>query len=595
MASLSLPTAVERGSPSPALDDATPDAVWIAGFGNPVAADYAEYLRTAGGVEVRVVDGGMRVAEHTGSSHLVLFHKAKPTVNDRKALDDLLALAHHRDVKLVCLVSTFRVHFGDRAAGESEAFVMGRTRALGLRTVVLRPSQVISGRSCVGATLRRFGAAYPLVPRRLRTSFIAGNDLFAAIEKERRACAASQSVRARRITLLGPNRPWKDVLKEQRSRSFIALPVTAFSAIVSLLCLGHVAALIAGLLFKRQPAWRSANFDTLVPRSFEGLLALYNPYTYRHVRVVGYNNGVNHFGHRYPGKTVVSTVALNRVVRIGADIIKADCGTTIRKARDFVGPAGQDLYVIPNYSYVCLGTAFFVPIHGSASDYSCVAETITRAVLYDPIEDRIVRAERNGPEFQRFAYNQTADVLLLRLQMRVKPKASYFLHQEEVEAPSSEQMLAALRDVKAANVEVRKPKASASAAQIYRYYVQADDSKGPVMEVPRDSLGRLWDKLEENRITSFLMHALTRHLAFHVELFFTETQFKTFWAQHRSLPLKKIQLRYIRRDGLANSPFRDQDCVSSDMFMFRRQRRAFEDFIRRTLPDVRANPGKHSM
>jgi hypothetical protein len=60
------------------------------------------------------------------------------------------------------------------------------------------------------------------------------------------------------------------------------------------------------------------------------------------------------------------------------------------------------------------------------------------------------------------------------------------------------------------------------------------------------------------------------------------------------LPLRKIQLRYIRRDGFPHSPFRDHDCVSADMFMFRKHREQFEAYLKKTFSVVRANPGKHS-
>ena len=115
-----------------------------------------------------------------------------------------------------------------------------------------------------------------------------------------------------------------------------------------------------------------------------------------------------------------------------------------------------------------------------------------------------------------------------------------------------------------------------------------------VVEIPRDSIGRLWDRLEENALTSFLMHALTRWFAWHVELFFTAEEFKTFWQTHRSLPLRKIQLRYIRRDGLPHSPFCEHDCVSADMFMLRWSRKKFEAYLKETFAVVRSNPGKHS-
>ena len=155
-------------------------------------------------------------------------------------------------------------------------------------------------------------------------------------------------------------------------------------------------------------------------------------------------------------------------------------------------------------------------------------------------------------------------------------------------------LLTALRDQRATNVEVRKAQASSSKVQLCKYYNDPGAAQSPVLELPRDSLGRLWDRLEENALTSYLFHALTRYLAWHVELFFTAEEFASFWATHQTVPLRKIQLRYLRRDGFTHSPFRDQDCVSADMFMLRKHRVAFETYLQRTFAVVRSNPGKHS-
>src|SRR5262249_44232220 len=151
--------------------------------------------------------------------------------------------------------------------------------------------------------------------------------------------------------------------------------------VLALLGVGQLAALGVSLLIWRRPALRSWQFDTLQPKTLGELLTLCNRHNIGHVKVVGYNNGVVHFGHSYPDKTVVSTVHCNRIVRTSLGLIKADAGATIHAARSFLAPAGQELHVLPNYSYVCLGTAFFVPIHGSAADYTTVAETFVRALL----------------------------------------------------------------------------------------------------------------------------------------------------------------------------------------------------------------------
>jgi hypothetical protein len=250
--------------------------------------------------------------------------------------------------------------------------------------------------------------------------------------------------------------------------------------------------------------------------------------------------------------------------------------------------------VVPNYSYVSLGTAFFVPIHGSAVDYSTVADTISRVLLYDPRSDRVIAASRGDNAFRDHVYDQQTDVILLRMYLVVKPKSGYFVRRETLICPTASDLLAALRDSSCENVEIRQGGAASDKVTVARYYKEAGDSSSPAMALPRDALGRLWDRLEENPISSFLMHALSRHVAWHTELFFTPSEFETFWKTHSEVPLRKIQLRYLKRDGLPHSPCRDDDCVSSDMFVLRWDRMRLFAYLTRRFTIVRANPGKHS-
>ncbi len=520
----------------------------------------------------------------------MVFLPRRLTATNRAALDDLLAWGAEQEAESLILVSSVRVHLQDPDAAEVEAHAFNQAKGLRPRTVIIRAGHILSPHSRVTAGLRRFGAWFPLVPRRLRSCCVVGDELFALIE------AVRTTPRSRRVyTLLGPNRPWRDLLAEHRTSGFPGVVLSAMAAVLSLLQIGNLAALVLNLWARCQQAWRAWNFDTLQPRSLRELIALANPFNRRHIKVVGYNNGINHFGQRYPGQTVVSTVRCAGVRRTGPETIAAGAGVTVRKALDYLAASSQEMYVIPNYSYVCLGTAFFVPIHGSAADFSTIADTITEAILYDPASDRILRTRREEPAFRETLYNLKSDVVVLQLGLRVKPKTRYFIHKEEVPGPTADNILGILRDPTACNVEVRQACTGAATVQVSRFYNNPGDTTGPVLELPRDRLGRLWDQLEENPVTSFLMHALTRHFAFHVELFFSDEQFGTFWETCRSLPLRKIQLRNVRRDGFPCSPFRDHDCVSADLFMFRWNRRRFLAYLKQTLPGVRSNPGKQSL
>jgi hypothetical protein len=575
----------------------------VISFGDPAAADYAAFAGVGSGRDDIVLLARGRLGTVDGQfASLVIFLKPNLEARDRQALHEIIARAAECRPAFVCIVSTGQSHNEDQASHDVD-YVLRSLRNRAGRVVTFRPGHILSPGSRAFALLRRFGPCYPLLPRRVRGCCVEGDELFKAIERERKEAlgAPEGELKGRRLrrprdyVLLGANRRWRDWLAEHRAHGPLQLGVTIACTVLALLGIGQLAALVFGIVARQRPALRQWNVHTLRPGTFRQLLALYNKYNRHHVKVVGYNNGVNHFGQRYPGRTVVSTVRLDRVVRAGSECIRADCGATIRKARDFLTAAGQDLYVIPNYSYVCLGTAFFVPIHGSAAAYSCVADTITKVVLYDPVLDRLISTSREERDFRNRAYDLNADVLLLRLSLRVKPTSSYYVHHQELKDPGADVLLDALRDPKAANAEVRKSNAAGSSVQVSKYYNDAGDSHSPVLELPRDSLGRLWDRLEENPITSFLMHALTRHLAFHVELFFTAEEFAIFWKDHGGLPLRKIQLRYIKKDGLPQSPFREHDCVSADTFMLRKHRVVFEEYLKRTFTVVRANPGKHSV
>lgn len=604
MASLLLTTpAEELTADSPDAASGGDDRLLVATFGNRVAEDYVVHIASGNARNSHrpvLVDLSSSnelnslAADERRISSIILFLDSHWTQGHRAFIDDLARLAAEHRAEFVCVVSTFLVHLGCREAIEAEDYVLARFRRVAARLVVFRPGHLLAPHSRTVATLNCYGPWFPIVPRGLRSCFVNGHDLFAAIDAERRAFTPRSAFRSPRVfTLLGPNRSWREMLARHRGTGFGKACLTLVANLLALLCLGHIAALVIGA-FRR----RRFRLDCLQPTSFRELLSLYNPYNFRHVKVVGYNNGVNHFGHRFPGKTVVSTVRCNRIVRVGSGLIKADCGATIHDSLVFLAASGQEPFVVPNYSYVCLGTAFFVPIHGSASDYSTVAETITRILLYDPLCDRLVAASRGEPAFQDRVYNMASEMLLLRLHLRVRPKARYSVQREELESPRAGELLIALRDQQAANVEIRKGSAADRKVRISRYFAlnsPLTPHPSPLaLELPRDALGRLWDRLEENPVTSFLMHAATRYFAWHVELFFTAEEFTTFWQTHHTLPLKKIQLRYIRRDGLPSSPFRDHDCVSADMFMLRRHRRRFEDYLRKTFRVVRSNPGKHS-
>ena len=185
--------------------------------------------------------------------------------------------------------------------------------------------------------------------------------------------------------------------------------------------------------------------------------------------------------------------------------------------------------------------------------------------------------------------------VLLRLYVRIKTKCHYHRQQTALSLPTSAELLCAFRDDQPSNIEIRKSKSSATSVIVYKYYARSTPNSSETQELPRDSVGSLWDKLETNPLTRVLFHGLMRNLGYHVELFLTADEFAVFWDTHSRLPIAKIQLRRIKRDAFPHSPFREHDAISADLFMLRKHRYTFEKYVKETFREVQFNPGKHSM
>ena len=586
----------------------------IAGANDPVIADYASRAARSGWKRITMIsDASVRgqikecvelhsaegfsktnyLAVHSQDriAGMVLFLGRNSTGREQELLDAVADIAIEKRVEFICIVSSFRVHFCDPRAIRVEESLVNGLKDHAARIVVFRPAHILSSHSRLSEGLRKYRFLAPLVPARFSTCCVEDEELFAAIEQELRTCGPRKN---RTYTMLGANTSWRTLLARKRCEHPPGVFANVIATILRLLLMGHLLGLFFDILARWFPTLRAYNCDTLHPQSVQELLALYNRYNYRRVKIVGYNNGIVHFGHGYPGKTIVSTIHCNHIARVKGNLARFDGGVTIHQAMEVLRKEGKELHVIPNYSYVSMGTSFFIPIHGSASSYSTIGETIEKVLLYDPAEDRFIAAARKDAAFGQYMYNLAAEILLLRLTVRVKEKSRYFIKVLQLPNASSQELLSFFHDEKASNVEIRKAKASSAEAKISLYYTEGIEGDAAALELPRDRLGSLWDRLEANPIASVLFHGLIRRLAHHVELFLSEKDFAIFWETHRTLPLSKIQLRYIKRDGMPHSPFQHHDCVSADLFMLKKHKSAFEAYLRETLPLAGFNPGKHS-
>lgn len=525
---------------------------------------------------------------------LILPRKRSPTFDN--VLKRCAAVAAENTGCRICLVGSFRAHFGDTAYQRLEDDAVRHFRCASANPiVVLRTGHIAAVPSPISLLERAFAPFHPLLPPRFRSCFLRRDELFDTIEDllRRPLC------RSRTVTLLGENRALHDVAVERVVPGLYSTVASTVARLLSLLLLGWLASLVVALVARRYTPLRALQCDTLEPTTVDELLCLYNPYNRRHVALAGYNTGVTHFGWKYPGRTVVKTTGCGRRVRVRESSVAVDAGVTIKRVVGELNRVDRQLYVVPNYSYVSLGTAFFVPIHGSASDVSTLGDTIDRVLLYDPAIDRIVSIARGEPAFDRLMYDTQSGILVLRLTLRIRSQLRYFRQTMELNSPTAAEVWQFFCDLTAANIELRKSRAAESSVQVSKYYTLPTHGESTVdehaLEIPRDSIGRIWDRLEENPISSVLFHGFVRRCGFHVELFLDSAEFPIFWEAHTKLPLSKIQLRFVRRDGLPHSPFGRRDCISADLFMRRSKSPVFLRYMKECIPHARFNPGKHSM
>jgi hypothetical protein len=500
-------------------------------------------------------------------------------------------LSQVKRIGRVVVVSSFRVHLADSSAHEVEAAALALLRPITKEIVVLRPSHLVGPGTRLDGWLRKLWFLYPVVPSRMKCCCLDRAELFAALDRE---LGEERSRKAGTYTLLGQQQPLRTMLENHRRASVWAALLVLLMNILRSLGTAWIAGKLFDVLAFFWPGLRVWNFDTLYPSSTAELCTLYNKYSYRNVKIVGYNNGIVHFGRRFPGKTIISTIRCGKVARLRDALITLDAGVTLRTAIDVASSHGQEFYVLPNYSYISVGTPLFVPIHGSATDYSTLGETIEEVLLFDPVLDRFRSARSSDPAFRQAFYNQESATLLLRVTYRLKEKSRYFQKHERLDNPTSGDILTCLADKSAANIEIRKAGAASRSIDVYRYYTDREGAAGAA-EFPRDALGKIWDKIESNPLTATLFHRLMRRFGYHVELFLSPQEFVVFWNTHATLPISKIQLRVIRRDGMPHSPFKDHECISADLFMLRKHKDAFDAYVKENFHAVQFNPGKHSM
>ncbi|MBC7964524.1 MAG: hypothetical protein H7Z17_01265 [Fuerstia sp.] len=556
---------------------------------------------------------------------IVVFLEEEMSSRTLRAFRWIVNAAHDTPVRCVVVIQSVSLHFRDPNAIAFANVLRDNLKSHVSSLTIIRTGFVVNLSSATSLWFRRLSGLCRLLPSRMTSTFIDGARLFSIIDEEVEqhqesweSAVPPTEVGLREITILGQRRPWRDVAMEFQSNGLVQKVLQLPCAVISLLGIPWLFFWAVVLAGKIVPSLRQFHFHTLQPRSVRELISLYNRHNCSNVQIAGYNNGVNHFGWKYPNQTVVLTTSIPGDVRLStlrsptlqrleppdatgptlesqATFVTVDSGLTLNHCIQELNKADREFYVVPNYSWISMGTLFFVPVHGSGSRVSTLGDTIEHVLLYDGDNERYVEAHRGDDVFRDAMYDRKRHWLLLNLTLQVKPKSKYFVRGSKMENPSAEDIQNLFNDPEASNVEIRKNQATSTAIDVSHYYIDTNAGGSDTMELPRDGIGRIWDRLEATPVVSTLFHWFVRTFAFHVELFLNPEEFAIFWKHHQSLPVSKIQLRRVLKDGLTHSACEHDDCISADLFMTRRNRDVFCRFVATHLPNVRSNPGKQSL
>ena len=367
----------------------------------------------------------LRDFQSQGEAIAAVVFVGKPTL---AASQRIRAALGNQSWSKLCFVVDCSAYFGSNAAVRAECELLEHFAAA-------KPGIIRTGFVEQCRTFRRRLAEWSLVGGQ-RATFVDAAELVACVRNE------LNHPESRTVALLGESRTWFQQAKSAGGATKVVGGLVRYSG----LGLGvRAVTKTAGRFSKR---WRKLDFSTIRPTSEEELLTLCGSHNFRHLAICGYNNGVNHFGWKNPGRTVVPTTETGRNIEVDGDTLIVDAGLTLKTCIDELAANDKEFYVVPNYSYIGIGTTFFVPVHGSGSEVSTMGDTIEWVRLFDPETQQIIEAERGDELFEESMYNMRSGLVLLQLRFRVRPRAEYFARKYEVESPTAEEVWSLFDDPK---------------------------------------------------------------------------------------------------------------------------------------------------
>ena len=277
------------------------------------------------------------------------------------------------------------------------------------------------------------------------------------------------------------------------------------------------------------------------------------------------------FGLRTRERIVVSTRNLTQISGVAEDgTCRLQAGVTFAAALRSLRGQDRTLALLPNYSYVTLGAALAVPLHGMNAKCPTMAAVVERMSLIDLRTGRL-RQLQTQAEVAQWMHLEPDTVLYLSADVRTEPITRFVLRKTTLSARrcgecAYESLSRALRARQDKRIEVRctsPPRFCLDGIRFVAY--EYDEDPGSKMEVPRNFVGKLWDfhgliRLGRLMIDLRLIQSCEFFIDEEVFVPFMRRLDKLCFMDSRSL-VGKILVRYC---GVNNIPTHKQDVFCLD-------------------------------
>lgn len=525
-------------------------------------------------------------------------------------IDHLIEFARQHHCKNFLYFSSWVVHFPERVFSaeyiKMKRHCEQRLRESGLPNVcILRPSVVLGDGLSWTRILSRIAPFGNWIPKRVTRSFTSIEEVCGQVVRLIDGDSTSTT-----ITVLGKRRPLgeqaiasvQNTTDQTRPFRFLdpvyvriliagvlSISLTAAwwsSSAILLACALALVGLLGITFLPRVVAttasWVSDYFAgfavrTFQPESERDLLSLAQECN-TDIRIRGYDNQGLYFLN--PGglrSTTVSLRKLDQVIELDTNrnVVHVQAGIHFGTLLRFLESHGKWLANYPNYHFISVGACIATPVHGSNLAFPFIADLVESVRVYDRNRDRVLSVGPNDELFHRLIFSPETlrGSVILSAELRITDRQKYVLNSRSVPVENLKfdftdgRILGQSNDVNQESCqhsEVRINAPSSSHATIQSYRQVSDPSEcekrgdNELLSIKADSIGRKWNLLQSNAVTSACTSSIARGFL-NFEWFFSPEDFETFWkALHvgKSRPgFYKLLIRYNRVNQHLSTPF----------------------------------------